>query len=98
MSAATTIIRDCNDEAYHRSLQCCVLSVSYDFRTRAGRLDMEAGDCCDMSGAIAFFAAIDPQVCKIETFAGAERDTAYLKRREGWQPVDGDGMAWPVVP
>jgi hypothetical protein len=31
------------------------------FRTRRGLLDMEYSDCCDMSGAIAFFEAIDPR-------------------------------------
>ena len=61
-----------NDEAFHSDLQCCVRTVSYDFRTRCGRLDMEGGDCCDMTACIAFFRAIDPQVSKIETFSGED--------------------------
>jgi hypothetical protein len=30
------ITRDSADEAYHAGLQCCVLAVSYDVRTRQG--------------------------------------------------------------
>ena len=94
----TTIIRDPNDEAFHSGLQCCVLLVAYDFRTRVGRLDMARGNCCDMSGAIAFFEAIDPQVIQIQTYAAAKRDTVYVKRRWGWQSIGADGLAWPMPP
>ena len=88
-----TITRDPNDEAFHHGLQCCVRSVSYDFRKRAGRLDMEDGDCCDMTGCIHFFQAIDPDVRKIETFSGDARDIAYERRsksRSVWRVVDED--------
>jgi hypothetical protein len=87
-----------NDEAFHSDLQCCVRTVSYDFRTRCGRLDMEGGDCCDMTACIAFFRAIDPQVSKIETFSGEEPDTSYIKRSWGWQSVGDDGRVWPGPP
>ena len=46
-------------------------------RERSGRLDMEEHCCCDMTGCIAFFEAIDPEVQKIETFSvrsGTVRD------------------------
>jgi hypothetical protein len=36
------------------------------FREQRGRLDMETLCCCDMSGCIAFFEAIDPEVEEIE--------------------------------
>jgi hypothetical protein len=52
--------------------------------------------CCDMSGCIIFFEAIDPEVLEIETFAGDERDTAYVRRRQGWQSMTADGCVWPV--
>ncbi len=79
-------------EAYHAGLQCSVRSASYDFRARCGRLDMEDGDCCDMTGCIAFFEDIDPDVRKIETFFGAYRDTAYVLRSKGWEAVSEDGV------
>jgi hypothetical protein len=41
---------------------------------------MQAGDCCDMTGAIAFFKAIDPEVRAIETFSGWRASSA---RRDG---------------
>jgi hypothetical protein len=72
--------------------------VSYDFRERCGRLDIEGGDCCDMSGCIAFFKAIDPDVQTIDTFSGSERDTGYVKRSWGWQAVCADGRVWPEGP
>jgi hypothetical protein len=97
-AAPTTIVRDPNDEAFHTGLQCCVLFVAYDYRTRVGRLYMEGGDCCDMGGAIVFFEAIDPQVIQIQTFSGAKRDTVYVKRRWGWQSIGNDGLGWPMPP
>lgn len=56
-------------EAFHYELQSSVRSMSYDFRERRGRLDLEAL-CCSMTGAIAMFVAIDQEVQRIETFAG----------------------------
>ena len=91
------IIRDPNDEAYHTGLQCCVLTVRYDYRTRHARLDMEDGDCCDMTGCIAFFKAIDPQVRMIETFSGPERDTSYVKQGDSWRVINGDGELVNIV-
>jgi hypothetical protein len=65
------------DGQWNSGLQCSVRQVLYDFRTRTGRLDFPTGDCCDMSGAIALFKAVDPSVRVIETFAGGEPDTVY---------------------
>lgn len=58
-------------------LSCRVLHLSYDFRTRTGRLDFPADNCCDMAGAIAIFTAIDPEVAAIETYAGGKPDTSF---------------------
>jgi hypothetical protein len=88
-----TITRDPNGEAFHHGMQCCVRSVSYNFRDLTGRLDMEDGDCCDMSGCIEFFQALDPGVRLIETFSGSERDTAYIRSPRGvWRPMDIHGV------
>jgi hypothetical protein len=40
---------------------------------------MVAGHCCDMPGCIALFQRIDPHVQHIDTYAGDERDTVYVK-------------------
>jgi hypothetical protein len=66
-----------------KRLVCRVQQLSYDFRTWTGRLDFPAGNCCDMSGAISIFTAIDPDVRVIETFAGGNADTIYRLSGEG---------------
>ena len=62
---------------FHPKLQCTVIGVAYDFPSQTGRLIMTPGACCDMSGCIALFERIDPQVRRIETFSGDKPDTAY---------------------
>ncbi len=87
-----TITRYRDGEAFHHGLQCSVRSATYNFRERRGRLDMEEHCCCDMSGCITFFEAIDPKAQEIETFAGEDRDTAYVRRPKlGWEAVRPDG-------
>jgi hypothetical protein len=82
------ITRTSDGEAFHHGLQASVRSVSYDFRRQRGRLDMEELCCCDMSGCIALFKAIDSKVREIETFADGKRDTTYVQQaRGGWQAV-----------
>jgi hypothetical protein len=65
------------DGKWDDKLQCRVQHVAYDFCTRTGRLYFPVGNCCDMTGAIRLFTAIDPDVHLIETFAGGEPDTFY---------------------
>jgi hypothetical protein len=66
-------------------LGCFVAGVAYHFRVRAGRLDMPEGVCCDMEGCIDLICWIDPDVCRIETYAGGARDTFYLRNGEEWR-------------
>lgn len=68
----------------HIELQCAVYDITYNFPTRTGVLLMEDGNCCDMSGCIAFFQRIDPEVTSIFTKAGNEPDTTYVKTADGW--------------
>jgi hypothetical protein len=68
-------------------LKCGAESLSYDFRTREGRLDMPAGQCCDMDGAVKLFAEIDRKVQTVRTFAGGKADTVYRKD-------EGGGSGW----
>ncbi|MGH8432866.1 MAG: hypothetical protein ACREUF_20960 [Solimonas sp.] len=67
--------------------QCSVKSMGYDFETRVGTLNMAEHECCDMSGCIAFFTRIDPDVVRINTFSGSKPDTAYLRSGGQWQAM-----------
>lgn len=51
---------------------------------RRGELHFPEGNCCDMTGAIALFTSIHPEVELIVTYAGKETDTAYRKFSTGW--------------
>ena len=66
-----------NKGVWSELLQCCVLSLIYNWRTRSGYLVLPAFHCTDMAGAIAIFERIDPQVKTIVTIAGDEFDTRY---------------------
>ena len=65
-------------------LQCCALSVVYNWRTRAGILVLPEFNCTDMAGAIALFERIDPHVKIIVTTAGDECDTRYEQSGGEW--------------
>jgi hypothetical protein len=81
---------------FHTGLQCRVIGVSYDYGQRLGRLDMPPVNCCDMSGCLGLFLAIDPDCAKIETFTGGKPDTAYVRRPAGWEAIDPRGVAMGV--
>lgn len=66
-------------------LLCDVTSLSYDFDKRTGRLNMAPAGSCDMSGLVALFAKIDPDVQRIVTFAGDQLDSVYRRGPEGWE-------------
>ncbi|MGZ9718834.1 hypothetical protein [Rhizobium miluonense] len=70
---------------YHSELQCSVFSLSYDFVTRQGVLNMAETTACDMNGCIAFFQRIDPKVQAIQTKAGNLDDTSYLLVGKEWK-------------
>ena len=56
-------------------------------------IDLPAGNCCDMTGAIEIAKSVCPLVSKVETYVGGVRDTAYsLHIRAGkleWEAWDG---------
>lgn len=57
---------------------------------------MGENHCCDMSACIALFTSIDPNVSKIETFAGKIPDTIYLLTPDGWYAVAPPPSAPPL--
>ena len=69
---------------FNPELKCKAKPLSYDPKTRVGRLDIVAGGCADMSGCIAAFERIDGRVQRIETYSGWEPDTVYLRRGRKW--------------
>lgn len=73
----------------HRDLMCEPLTVTYDFRSRVGVVNMPEGDCTDMTGAIRFFERMDQDVEMIQTYSGDDLDTVYVKRGGEWCAVDG---------
>lgn len=70
--------------SWERLLVCEVVSISYDFRRRSGRLFMPPGNCCDMKGCLELFRTIDSGVVEILTFAGDRADTIYRKVDHEW--------------
>lgn len=70
---------------YNSQLQCQPLSMAYDFGERLGMLVIAEGECTDMTGCIAFFERIDPNVRQIQTVAGDEFDTVYTRTPGGWE-------------
>jgi hypothetical protein len=87
-------------ECWSPKLCCSVRSITYDFQTRTGRLDMPPITCCDMTGCINFFRAINPQVRRIETYAGGRRDTFYQRNEQNqWCAIDHHGrrFEWSFI-
>lgn len=72
---------------WREDLQCEVTSLWVDFRAHFGRLMMGDGACCDMTGCIALFLAIDPDIELIVTRSGDEADTAYHRSGDVWRAV-----------
>lgn len=73
-----------DNSVYRNDLATNVSRLEYDFMSRTGKLYMPDLMCCDMTGCIALFAAIDCEVEKICAFSGVRLDVVYLKRRQGW--------------
>lgn len=74
-----------SESLYDERLMCEVVSLSYDFRTRTGELYLPDSNCCDMTGCLELFEAIDPSVVAIETRSGNRADTAYRKVGVDWK-------------
>ena len=73
--------------SWDERLKCGVVSLAYDFRSRTGQLYLPDGHCCDMTGCIALFQAIDPDVTAIKTYSGDKADTAYRKKGTEWKAL-----------
>jgi hypothetical protein len=69
---------------YEEKLQCNVHKLTYDDRLRKGKLFMPADNSCDGPACIERFKAIDPEVREIETFAGTDTDTLYMRDGDMW--------------
>ena len=70
---------------YDERLICFVDSLSYDFNSHTGKLYVANGGCCDMTGCIKLFKAIDPQVTTILPYSGGKEDVYYKKVDTKWK-------------
>ncbi|QCK87450.1 hypothetical protein E8L99_17640 [Phreatobacter aquaticus] len=68
---------------YSMELMCNVVSLTYDFRARAGRVVLDEFGSTDMSGAINYFRRVDPDVIEVATFRGEKPDVVYRRGRDG---------------
>jgi hypothetical protein len=73
------------DRKWDERLQCHVVSLHYDFRSRRGQLCMADGDCCDMDACTSRFEGVDPDVEIVMTHSGAYLDTVYRKEAGSWK-------------
>jgi hypothetical protein len=72
---------------YRQDVQCVVEKLEYDFDAKIGVLQLGEHDCTDMSGCIALFKKIDPDVVEIRTFAAKRKDTSYHFDGQQWRSV-----------
>lgn len=82
-----------NEEYYHDGLQCCVISLRYNFEQKRGWIFFPEFDCCDMTACVDLFTRIDPRVENIKTGAGGVADTEYRRIGKG-KGVDN----WEAIP
>ena len=77
---------------YHQLLMCNVLSVTYYYEGRIGRLEVPQWNYPDMDGCIAYFKNIDPNVASINVrhFGSAFQFDAhaYMKVDGRWTFVN----------
>jgi len=70
--------------SHHLKMQTDAKQLIYDFERRFGTLHQAADCCTDMTGTISVFEAIDPDVRKIQTWAGGFLDTTYERIHGKW--------------
>ena len=82
--------------------KCFLKGLEYDFTTRMGELLMGEGSCTDMSGCIAIFTQIDPDVEIIRTWRCGKtsriEDTAYRKWDDKWHAIPSPRDTWSTRP
>jgi hypothetical protein len=77
---------------FNPELSCSVSKIQVDFASHTGTLMMADGNCCDMTGCINFFLSIDPNIKRIDTYAGHEPDTCYERDyRYRWRAITPEG-------
>ena len=76
------------EKTFDARLVCFPQSLKYDFDTRTGQLFLHNGGCCDMTGCIKIFKAIDPQVSAITTYSDGKEDTSYRKDGSMWKSYE----------
>jgi hypothetical protein len=67
----------------HPQLQCKVEKIEYHYELKYGLIVMPPYNCTHMPAAIELFERIDPNVTCIQTIAGSQQDTRYVKRPDG---------------
>lgn len=60
----------------------------YDHDAKTGLVQLGGFTCTDMTGAIRYFTAIDPDVRRIITINEYGPDVAYVRRDQEWFAVD----------
>lgn len=75
------------EDTWDERLKCHVVSLTYEFHTHTGQLYLLDGDCCDMTGCVALFEGIDPEVKAIKTYSGDKADTVYRKKGTEWNAL-----------
>lgn len=75
-----------SDGVYSSALQCHWLRWRV-VGPRALAVDVPAGDCVDMTGAIRVAKALMPNVAVIHTLCGGEVDTMYSRVGKEWRAV-----------
>ena len=68
-----------------KELKCEVSRIEIIPAMRLVRFWLPALNCTDMGGAIRVATRHCPAVSRIETFAGNEPDTVYMKSGDAWQ-------------
>jgi len=72
---------------WHDGLMCFVERLEVDFVKGCASLWLRDGNCTDMRGAIALIENISPDVFRIYTYGGRDRDTVYEKDAGEWVAV-----------
>lgn len=73
--------------AWIDELQCYVEEFDICFIAHTAEVWMPDGSCTDMSGAINYFTALDPDVKSIITWSGGRADTSYVRGPDGWTAI-----------
>ena len=73
-----------SEQIYRRDLGTNVIKLEYDFANRVGTLYMPELCCTDMTGTIALFKRIDPEVEEIHTISGEKPDVIYVGKKNQW--------------